>query len=376
MNDSDDATETTSEPGSTAEGIDSSDDCETGVEDVKVLAFGAQQDNIAAMMRSIVSNPALEAFGAQQDNIAAMMRSIVSNPALEAIRGHQDQHAAMMRSIVSNPALEAFGAQQDNIAAMMRSIVSNPALEAIRGHQIQHAAMMQAFLPDVRRVTERLNRIAEVASRTSLDVWPGNLRGIEGLTFDSVRQILLEEGIPLSRVPRHSIAKALLQAPSASHRRAILGRRWSAIADDCEELLLGCVAPAIEEDRDFALNAVAALQDGHSAASQALSGNLLDSMLTKHFRSERVVLVPSRKVQTPSGYDAFVLDKFWALAPVWAVYKRFFPDKGDPVPRHFARHATAHAVSRSQFSRRNAVQAVMVATSLIGYLDRSPAGEL
>lgn len=236
--------------------------------------------------------------------------------------------------------------------------------------------MLRTVLPGVSRITDQLLQVAKAATRYVVEVWPVNLRGIDGLTLEVIEQIIVTEDIPLSGVPRSSISRALIEAGGPAERRAILGRRWKAIAQDCEEVLRRCGSPSTAADRDFALKAVAALQDGHAEASQALAANLLDTMLTKHFRSDRVVLVPSRSVLTPDGYGDFALRKFLALGPIWSAYKRFFPQNGDRTPRTFARHASAHAVSRAQFSRRNAVQGLMLVASLIGYLESNPGGGL
>jgi hypothetical protein len=54
-----------------------------------------------------------------------------------------------------------------------------------------------------------------------------------------------------------------------------------------------------------------------------------------------------------------------AIAPVWSVYRQFWTTNGDPVPKTFGRHASAHAVSKAQYNRTNAVLGVMLVTSLL-----------
>ncbi|KRE60517.1 hypothetical protein ASG92_21420 [Arthrobacter sp. Soil736] len=50
-------------------------------------------------------------------------------------------------------------------------------------------------------------------------------------------------------------------------------------------------------------------------------------------------------------------------------FVQFFVADGDKVPMTFSRNATAHTVSPRQFNRRNAVQGIMVACSLLYRLD-------
>lgn len=42
-------------------------------------------------------------------------------------------------------------------------------------------------------------------------------------------------------------------------------------------------------------------------------------------------------------------------APIWRAYAEYWENQGDPIPRAFGRHPNAHAVSRTQYSRVNAV---------------------
>ncbi len=53
-----------------------------------------------------------------------------------------------------------------------------------------------------------------------------------------------------------------------------------------------------------------------------------------------------------------------ALSPLVLAYKPFWADKGDPVPLRFNRHATVHKSSTIQFTRENALVALMLVTSL------------
>jgi hypothetical protein len=58
-----------------------------------------------------------------------------------------------------------------------------------------------------------------------------------------------------------------------------------------------------------------------------------------------------------------------ASGVMWQTYQQFFVADGDKVPMTFSRNATAHTVSPRQFNRRNAVQGIMVACSLLYRLD-------
>lgn len=58
---------------------------------------------------------------------------------------------------------------------------------------------------------------------------------------------------------------------------------------------------------------------------------------------------------------------------MWQTYQKFFVEDGDVVPNTFSRNATVHTVNRRQYNRRNAVQALMFACSLLCRLDEEAA---
>lgn len=259
-------------------------------------------------------------------------------------------------------------------------------------------------LADIGRITEQLNRSIDFSGiSASLDAvskisatfaeqqsallknlgpaiaairvgfYPSNLRGIEDLTFADVTAVVMADGIPLYGVPRAATAEALIRADSVGKRREIIGRRWKSIAADCREAVLACTSGAVAPYAAFAVAALDALEDGHTAAAQALAGSLLDTVVNNYFGDDRYRYTPSTKTPTNEAYNEFTIREYIAFAPMWQAYQQFFVSKGDPVPTRFSRHATAHAVSVRQFSRRNAVQAVMFACSLLHRLDEEAA---
>lgn len=61
----------------------------------------------------------------------------------------------------------------------------------------------------------------------------------------------------------------------------------------------------------------------------------------------------------------------WRLRRSRVRWQKFFPDDKElPVPHTFNRNATAHTVSAKQYARRNAVQSLMIVSSLIYFSDR------
>lgn len=220
----------------------------------------------------------------------------------------------------------------------------------------QQASMLAAIGPSLRAL--------------KFAFYPPNLQAIEGLKFEDVEQVVMVDGIPLYGVPRTSTAQALIEADGASKRRDILGRRWKTISADCREAAAGCKSKAISPYVPFALAALEALDAGHNAAAQALAGSLVDAILSSYFGKDRSNYTPHPQgKRTKDAYEEFNIREFIAFAPMWQAYQQFFVANGDKVPNTFSRNATAHTVSPRQFNRRNAVQGLMFACSLMYRLD-------
>lgn len=204
-----------------------------------------------------------------------------------------------------------------------------------------------------------------------LTFYPPNLRQIDGLRWEEVESVVMVDGIALYGVPRSSIAEALIRADSAAKRRDILGRRWKAISADCRAAIEGCETEAAASYIPKALAALDALDAGHSEAAQALAGALLDSMVNSYFGRNRYLYTPDKHGRrTNAAYDEFSAHEYIALAPIWQAWQKFFPDEGLPIPHTFSRKATAHTVSAKQYTKRNAVQSLMIASSLLYFFDR------
>lgn len=226
------------------------------------------------------------------------------------------------------------------------------------------ASITASFLPEWHGLFASL---ADLSRR----LYPENLReAAPGL--DDLELLLIDEGIPLMWVPGASTVQALLDAPDAPTRRAIIGRRWKGIATDCEHILSGVTHSALQGARGFGQECVAALRDGHASAAQALASNLLDSVLQRHF--DKPIRIKLTKNDFKAKGVKFELDdyKFKAactFAPVWCAHAKYVPSNGDPIPRTFGRHPSTHGVSRAQYSRVNAVYALMLVTSVIKFFD-------
>lgn len=200
--------------------------------------------------------------------------------------------------------------------------------------------------------------------------FPPNWKGVEHPEFDVIETILLDDGIPLAWVPNQATLQAMFDAPDAATRRRVIGRRWKGIVSSCEVVLGEVNHASLQRHQPFVAEVVCALREGHVSAAQALAANLLDSILRRNFsKSSFKVVTMNKKGGTRFDLDDYQARAAFTLAPIWRAYAEYWESQGDPIPRTFGRHPSAHAVSRTQYSRVNAVVALMLVTSLLKLLD-------
>jgi len=83
-----------------------------------------------------------------------------------------------------------------------------------------------------------------------------------------------------------------------------------------------------------------------------------------------VHILPTQKDAASNlGRFKLAVREWLAFGPIWSAHQNYWPRNGDPVPRTFNRHVTVHGVSTSQFSKRNAIQGLMLVCSILRYAD-------
>jgi hypothetical protein len=225
---------------------------------------------------------------------------------------------------------------------------------------------LTAFEQNHRQWNGIFSRLGSIADA----FFPPNWKGVNYPEIESVEVILLDEGIPLAWVPGPEILQAVFDARDAAARRRVISSRWKGVVSDCDHTLNEVSHQKLRRHVPFAMDIVHALRAGHPSGAQALAANMLDSILRGNFDKKFFKTVTTNK----KDGDRFELDDYvgraaFTLAPIWRAYAEYWESQGDPIPRTFGRHPSAHAVSRTQYSRVNAVIGLMLVTSLLKLLD-------
>jgi len=274
---------------------------------------------------------------------------------------------------VEIPVLDSLSSQiREQMAGMMKL----PVIDSSAFEQLARASTVNfpnIEYPDFGKYAENLFKGIDVEAlrRAATRVHPRNLRGDYGIDDEILWQIMVDEGIPFFLVPdTESVAELRAQSDAAA-RRKVLVARAEPILGQCESLLVGVT----DADATFFVekvgDAIAAYRGGQPSAAQALATNVLDSTLQDYAALTHRDYVTGKRT-APGGLTrgAYVDDLPYveaiALAPVVKAHQA--DNRPNPPKTEYTRHGTTHRVSREQYTEANAVQAIMLATSVLGFV--------
>jgi len=188
--------------------------------------------------------------------------------------------------------------------------------------------------------------------------------------------VIRDEGIPLVWVPRSELVVELCDAPDFAARCQVLDDHAADVMEDCRKVLAeipagGRVPKLISE----AEQAIGSFEAGFPGPAQSHAANLVDSTLRNMNRQgaafgtlpKFVYSTVVKLCDTTSGTTTLVnYRSVWVLGVMPMTFTTWNPDKGDPVPTTFSRHATSHALDDpDHHCRVNAIVSIMVAVSLL-----------
>jgi hypothetical protein len=198
-------------------------------------------------------------------------------------------------------------------------------------------------------------------------IFPDNLIEADSdFDIETCKALMMDEGLPIAWVPRASTMSAVFAGTTRSERRAVYGRRWKSVVEDCVELLKQTTSPEIVELVAFAKKSAEALRQGHHEAALALSANTLDTVLKSYLSTAMRPEVTGKKRLEPDGYSA---RQFFVYSQLWGIHRPFYGNQSESPPSTFNRHGTVHGVSKRQYSRLNAVLGLAHLTSLLWWVD-------
>ncbi|MBN6750019.1 hypothetical protein [Micrococcus luteus] len=280
---------------------------------------------------------------------------------LEPLNARVREQMAQVQQDILSSALPSF-----DLSAMLTPRVSpglGDSLRLIADHHVQLLDGLREALKT--RIDPKL---LEGLNRAFL---PPNLRShANEIDARVVHEFLEAEGIPLYLVPRGRTALRLVRAQDRAARRRVLNDCYDSLIDDCAAILENAERDVIGDELLFALDGLGAMRSGHTRSAQAMLTVTLDTLVYRFHpdRNKRSKITNRAKGATvPAEIEEMGLREALVWLPIWNAHEQFWRHRGDSVPHYYSRHASVHAVSARQFSKRNCIQVLMLVASLIGY---------
>ncbi len=216
-------------------------------------------------------------------------------------------------------------------------------------------------------VGPRLQRAFELLARSLPPNWH------DGDFHAGVR--LASAGWPIVWVPRPDIVASLISADTDDQRNELLVQEASQILDDIDQVLDDIERTGPSMFVVMEREAVAAGRQNLWIACQTTVATILDGLV-----GVKTLLKPNIK-KLPEAFDedetAIVeLRLALILQALPRAFVSFWPDRGDPIPTTFNRHATVHTPSVEQFTPQNALFGLLLTTSLLRELHEHGDGRI
>lgn len=230
-------------------------------------------------------------------------------------------------------------------------------------------SLTETMKPGINAIAATMLQVAESLPKLLATLPPNVLALGKEMEFERFVELSFAEGLQFAYVPPTSVIRKMMSAPDAAGRRRVLRNNGRSILRACDRELDLVANLELREFVQFAQKAALALRDGHRDASQALSANLLDTLLAlKLGKLKR--LVTNQKARP--DLEELSIRATLTLSGIWAAHGQFFPDNGDQVPRIYSRHGSVHGVSRRQFTEVNATLALMHVVAFLRLIDSQP----
>jgi hypothetical protein len=197
---------------------------------------------------------------------------------------------------------------------------------------------------------------------------PDNWRDLTFAEIESVLDLMEESGWALVWTPRVNVVRALIVA-NADDREETLLRFEQDILDDLVAATTGLTSTEGVELAEPNLEAIASYRDERFRASQALSTVVFTTLFHRHIDVKFVNGRTSLEPLDPREATIANMRVYCVLRAVLVAIDTYYGGGGEPIPTRFNRHASMHRLAPEQYTRLNALAALMLTTAILCELD-------
>jgi hypothetical protein len=284
----------------------------------------------------------------------------------------EDEDSSQPRKIVvPSVNLEPLGRQLQQLAAAWI-----PQAQALVGVQAFGQQLNELLKPLAQQLNEfAAQSLKQTLAQIDLTPWveawkraqPPNWRNLDGETA-AILTLMRETGWCLVWSPRAEVIRRLLDTPDLQARERILLESNFLVLEDLRASLADSSRPELADHRTAASRAIDAFADGHFEAAQALVASDI-SALTNGLLCMDFAKAKGEMAGEPMDSSLTEFRTTAVLDMVSRSFQKYYAHLGDPVPKAFSRHATAHSISPRQLTEVNSLASLLLLVAFIRELD-------
>lgn len=284
------------------------------------------------------------------------MPKLVNNSALEELKTHLSEASSMKTAIQSIT---------DNYAKQMDEIIKS----------------MTSFVEQTTKITDSISQIP------FSDIFKGfheagltpNLGECKSIYNINKFKKVLDCGYAIFWIPRSELADQIVLAKSEKERKSIIVNNEMLIIDDCVKALKNINKEYLEDYVLHLEDSISSMRNQNYRSAQSAITVCVDSLIDKLIKTDDLSSFSS--ISRRSDQNAKDLKKFdnvpiqYLYAALQArlitfVFRGFNRLKPNTVSTKYSRHSSTHSVSKRQYKKINALQGLMLATSLLVTTDK------
>jgi len=184
----------------------------------------------------------------------------------------------------------------------------------------------------------------------------------------------LDKGYAIFWIPRADIVDEIVFADTSKQKKEIIIENQKLILSDCLKVVKTIKNNKLKNHADHLMSAITCMEHGNFRAAQSTATICLDSLIDElvdlsdldSFRKINNKLNKTANVLT--DIDKIPINYLYAALQSRLIIYLFRPfDRLNPnkISHKYARHSSTHSVSKRQYKPFNAMQAIMIATSLL-----------
>lgn len=222
--------------------------------------------------------------------------------------------------------------------------------------QQQLSEALRPFYDYLAEVSSSLVNFGDLLEGIAPSNWPSaHRREIENL-IDRTGWALVWE-------PSADVLSAMLAVDGGDddRLRVLVGRSEEVLAG-CEARLTEIESPHLSFDVEAVRQVLGAIRNGSPMAAQALAAVAVERFARRF--AKRSIAAAGKEMAREDNpiamYRLVLIGRCvkWAATDYWV-------DRGDPIPEHFNRHASVHALGEVQYTQANALLGALLVTGFV-----------